>query len=120
MEEILEGLKLATARGESLQQAMQSFYNAGYKKEDIENAARVLQEQQSIAAEMPAYESQQEKLKYPAGKTVQKVSEYAPKPSSKKKIFVIILIVLMLFVLGALAGILLFKEELLGFINKLM
>jgi len=42
-EDILGGLKLAISKGDSLKQAMQSFYNAGYKKEDIENAARTMQ-----------------------------------------------------------------------------
>ncbi|MEK6925886.1 MAG: hypothetical protein AABW50_01265 [Nanoarchaeota archaeon] len=41
--DILGGLKVALSKGHSLQEAMQSFYNAGYKKEDIEEAARLLQ-----------------------------------------------------------------------------
>ena len=43
-EEILGGLKSAIDRGESLQKAMMTFYNAGYKKEEIEEAARFLNE----------------------------------------------------------------------------
>ena len=43
MEQILiEGLKQALARGQSLQQAMESFYYAGYPKEEIEKAARAI------------------------------------------------------------------------------
>ena len=38
--EILGGLKLATSKGESLKDAMMTFYQAGYDKEEIENAAR--------------------------------------------------------------------------------
>jgi ABC-type bacteriocin/lantibiotic exporter with double-glycine peptidase domain len=38
--DILGGLKLAISNGETLEQAMHSFYNAGYKKQDIEEAAR--------------------------------------------------------------------------------
>ena len=45
-EDILGGLKSALTRGYSLEEAMVSFYNAGYKKEDIEDAARELQMQQ--------------------------------------------------------------------------
>jgi hypothetical protein len=41
-QDIIEGLKLAMSRGETLEQAMNSFYNAGYKKQDIENSARQL------------------------------------------------------------------------------
>jgi hypothetical protein len=43
--DIIGGLKIALQRGESLQTAMQSFYNAGYSKEDIEEAARVLKQE---------------------------------------------------------------------------
>ena len=42
-QEILQGLKFALSRRESLQSAMQSFYNAGYEKREIEEAARALQ-----------------------------------------------------------------------------
>lgn len=39
-QDILQGLKLALEKGESLEQAMMSFYLAGYLKKDIEEAAR--------------------------------------------------------------------------------
>ena len=41
-QEILEGIKAALEKGETLKQAMMSFYTAGYKKQDIEDAARAL------------------------------------------------------------------------------
>ena len=41
-EDILGGLKIALSKGQSLESAMQSFYNAGYEKEEIEDAARAL------------------------------------------------------------------------------
>ena len=41
-QEIVEGLRTALARGYPLQVAMMSFFNAGYKKEEIEEAARSL------------------------------------------------------------------------------
>ncbi len=44
-EDILGGLKSALMRGYSLKDAMISFYNAGYSKEDIEESARTLQYQ---------------------------------------------------------------------------
>lgn len=49
--ELVEGLRTALARGESLEEAMYTFYNAGYKKEKIEEAARALvyQEPQRVA-----------------------------------------------------------------------
>lgn len=41
-EDIIRGLEGAMSRGESLEKAMYSFYNAGYRKEDVEEAARAL------------------------------------------------------------------------------
>jgi len=42
-EDILGGLRTALARGQTLRQSMMSFYNAGYLKQEIEEAARALQ-----------------------------------------------------------------------------
>lgn len=42
-EDIIGGLSLAIQKGESLQQAMLTFFNAGYKREEIEEAAKELQ-----------------------------------------------------------------------------
>jgi hypothetical protein len=39
-EEIMGGLISALSRGESLENAMMTFYNAGYKKEEIEDSAK--------------------------------------------------------------------------------
>jgi len=47
-QEILGGLRLVLNRGESLEKAMLSFYNAGYKKEEIEEAAKFLQNPEQI------------------------------------------------------------------------
>jgi hypothetical protein len=41
-ETIVEGIKQAMASGQSLQQAMESFYYAGYPKEEIEKAGRFI------------------------------------------------------------------------------
>ncbi len=45
-QEILSGLRLALERGHSIKDAMMSFYNAGYNREEIEEAAKALQMQQ--------------------------------------------------------------------------
>lgn len=42
-EDILGGLRTALARGQTLRQSMMSFYNSGYLKQEIEEAAKVLQ-----------------------------------------------------------------------------
>ena len=53
-EDILGGLKVALSKGHSLQQAMQSFYNAGYSKEEIEEAVRYLQSNQYSETSQPS------------------------------------------------------------------
>lgn len=47
-QEILGGLISGLSRGQSLQNAMFSMFNAGYKKEEIEEAARILQSQSPV------------------------------------------------------------------------
>lgn len=81
-EDICGGLKLAVSKGESLKQAMITFYNAGYKKEDIESAARELQMQQrgqpiKQISETPKQAKTKLKTnKKPQQKTIQRVSSY--------------------------------------------
>lgn len=47
-QEVFGGLVSAMSRGETLHGAMISLFNAGYKKSDIEDAARVLQSQTPV------------------------------------------------------------------------
>lgn len=67
-QEILWGLRAAINRGESLEKGMLSFYNAGYRKEEIEEAARVIQREENptpIAQEtrlIPAAQNPQSKI----------------------------------------------------------
>jgi len=63
-EEILEGLKSAMLRGETLKQAMISFYNAGYKKQEIEISAKVLLQSQP-QIQKPVQQQQPANQKYP-------------------------------------------------------
>jgi hypothetical protein len=78
---IAEGLKQALARGQSLQQAMESFYYAGYPKENIEAAAREIQgieinqiqKKKVVAKPLVAKKV----------KPVQKVSNYVPQNTKK-------------------------------------
>ncbi len=52
-EDIAEGLRVAIDRGESLEQAMTSFYNSGYEKAEIEEAAKIIQTKSSLFEEKP-------------------------------------------------------------------
>lgn len=103
-EEILGGLKSALERGESLKRAMTTFFNSGYNKSEIEEAARALSEtdlEKRIqpspvipeTPEAPSFSKTPEKLikekkpftlfeKSPE-KTIQKVSRY--EGDSKRK-----------------------------------
>lgn len=53
-EDILGGLKNALERGETLQEAKDSFISAGYSKSDVEEASLILEKVQTKKAEMPA------------------------------------------------------------------
>jgi hypothetical protein len=48
--DIVGGLKIALSKGQSLQDAMQSFYNSGYIKEEIEEAAKALSSEEILKA----------------------------------------------------------------------
>ena len=163
---ILGGLKLALSKGESLKQAMMSFYNAGYKKQKIEEAARALQrenfEQQKIqprpeqikqppakpekpskpkkqipiqkisAYEEPAKIQPKPSIKHKIDtaveqlknfkkpkETPQKISAYEKTQEPKGKLIITLLIFFLLFLLGALVAVFLFRQELVDFFNKL-
>ncbi len=148
-EEILGGLKSALERGESLQRAMMTFFNAGYNKEEIEEAARALSNFKPVANVQPAVpvvvkpaivaqkampaksiqpiqamqkpqkKSFFKKLIQPSvsQKPVQKVSNYGAK---KPNALIPILIALLIFLLGILAVIFLFKNQLMSIFGKIV
>ncbi len=172
-EAILGALKSALARGESLKKAMMTVYNAGYKREEISEAARLINEggsspqtqpiqqvnakqsQQSATAQTLApsgelslepkqlkksakqtqqpqiqqlqtqqppvtqQQVQQPTQQIPAQNVIQKVSGYGQPPTQKSKTMIILLGFLLLFLIGTLVTIFLFKDELLGFFNNL-
>ena len=79
-EDIVAGLKQAISKGESLRQAMMSFYKAGYKKEEIEEAARFLQSEQVQERMTMTYSETQENKK-----PIQNIPKYNP-PSQERQI----------------------------------
>jgi len=110
-EEIIEGLKYALARGESLPKAMMSFYNAGYSKGDIEEAARILQ-----APQLPQIQPSQQQIRQSqipqAPRVTQRVSAYEEKPKGVGKTLILMLVFSLILLLGILVAVFLFKEEL--------
>jgi len=140
--EIVEGLRLALSRGYTLERAMMSFYNAGYKKEDIEGSARELYAHPSHPLSNPHKKTPAE-LKKPIekakplsaiklaaniseavektekveAKKIGQISTYEDKPKSKGKLVIILVIVLILLGLG-ITGII-FYNELMSFFSAL-
>ena len=124
-EEIVEGLKYAVAKGESLPKAMMSFYNAGYLKKDVEEAARALQtpqlpqtqpqqplQQQTQPQQPLQQQTQPQQIPQTPVKVVQKVSAYGERPKSAGKALILMLVFFLILLLGVLVAVFLFKDEL--------
>lgn len=110
-EEIVEGLKYAVAKGESLPKAMMSFYNAGYLKKDVEEAARVLQAPQLPQTQQSTQPAQSGQLQAPV-RVVQKISEYKERPKTVGRALILMLVFFLVLLLGVLVAVFLFKDEL--------
>ncbi|MEX0920924.1 MAG: hypothetical protein WDZ62_01545 [Candidatus Pacearchaeota archaeon] len=110
-EEIIDGLKYAVSKGDTLEKAMMSFFNAGYSKDEIEEAARFLNSPQTPGN----FQSQQATQ----GGVVQRVSQYG-KPSSSGKTVTMILIFLLIFLVGILITVFLFREEISEFLSNIV
>ena len=132
-QEILQGLRTAMSKKESLQSAMQSFYNAGYKREDIEEAARQLQmemfqEQSNLQQtdQKPKEVTEKKPVTFKPLETKPKTQE-KPKPIQKisdydredKDTITIILIIILIVLLGALVAVFIFKKSIVEFLNNL-
>jgi len=144
---ILDGIKQAVSRGQTLQQAMQSFFNAGYTKEEIQESARQFQVEQSrvpvqitqpqkiilpivqkpvsvaknpVLISQPAIQNSPQKFIPP--QTIQRVSNYPTEAPIKKGVSLGIILVLAFFLLllsGILVATLLFKSQIISFFNGL-
>ncbi len=143
--DIVEGLRNALSRGYTLEQAMMSFYNAGYKKEDIEESARALHEHPSQPLShlqkstpkgitkpvtkpipskyhptpQPTPPKVSETKGKPETQGKQIISKYEEKTTTKGKLGIILLIAALFVLLLVLAGIFLFRKELIDFFNSL-
>lgn len=125
-EEIVQGLKMAMLKGETLQQAMQSFYNSGYDRKDIEDAAREVQGLQAKLNQESKVFNQNEKSQVPQKpsqpeqKSSQVVSNYGqPKKDHSKLMLMIIVLTLLVIVGAALAGVYVYKETVMNYITNL-
>ena len=102
-EEIFGGLRSATNRGETLEQAMLTFYNAGYKREEIEEAAKAFQMQRGMLQKAPIEETKELKKEITKPK-VSKISSYeSPKKRDKmKRILLMLILITSIIFIGAL------------------
>lgn len=131
--DIFEGLKLTIAKGKSLKQAMISFYNSGYKKEEIEEAAKALQTQPAVqpVLQIPQIsqpitqpgQPAQPQIQQPIQQaqmppTLQNVSGYG-KTKKPGKTLIIILAGSLVFLIVLVVTIFLLKDTLSGLLNKL-
>ena len=104
-EEIFWGLQTAVDKGETLQQAMMSFYNSCYK--NTFNG-------KEISTEL---KNKKETPKQIVSKYEQKPAGYGIKQSGR--ILIIFLFFILFILLAGLSTILLFKEESLNFLRNL-
>jgi len=91
--EIVSGLRNAIERGESLEKAMQSFANAGYNPQEIQQAAAEAKQDLVVAAQPQATTEQQP--------TKEQTLPIQAKPG-KKKLKITILVIILLLLLGFL------------------
>ena len=142
--DIVEGLRNALSRGYSLEKAMKSFYNAGYKKEEVEDAARVLHEHPSHPMSHPGKPLSKDVKKpvtkplsdesHPAPQTKppevksqksvtkpqkQLISKYEEKTKPKGKLTIILLLAALFVLLLVMIGAILFRKELINFFSNL-
>jgi hypothetical protein len=140
-QEILNGLKLALSKGEPLGTAMNSFYNAGYLREEIEEAARIaqqeiagkniMQEIQPVKTErksiFPSLFQKSEEVSQPQ-KTEQKqipasrqtISDYNEKPvgNPRKTFMLIALVSALTILLGVLIFIIVFRDQITSLLER--
>lgn len=135
-EDLVEGLRLAVEKGSTLREAMMSFFNAGYKREDIEDAARDMQAPQfaqltqapGTKAQKPGVAKPGATKKLPSGQpsqtyytpttvtTTQKVSSY----EAPSRIPLVTLIIILFVLLGALVALFIFRNQFTSLLNNLI
>ena len=116
-EDIVSGLRNAVERGYSIDVAISSFVNSGYKKDEVTEAAAymgvvpVIAPQKAITPQIPAMlntiqETPTETISQQAIEAVQQ----KPKKSKKGIILVVALGIILLALVGVLAYLIFFKK----------
>ncbi|MBM3233345.1 hypothetical protein FJZ18_04230 [Candidatus Pacearchaeota archaeon] len=132
-DEIIAGIKNGLERGESLDQAMQTFINAGYKSVEIREAANSLTggttpivtgAQNTVSASSPSElipqtTSAGQPQTAPANQTnaspanIPSIPSLSKKSAGKDTKKIVLLVVLLLFLIGILIAAILFKDTIL-------
>ncbi len=121
IDDIIGGLKNAIEKGDTLEQAKQSFFNAGYSHDDVEEAARSLHSDSSLVQEpeskpqgpepKPLTAAPKEVIKKPV-ETPPEETQVKEKSSGKWKLIVLISVLVALIILFIF--ILIFKDKIIG------
>ncbi len=112
-DEIAEGIKIAIERGESLEEAIQSFINAGYNPNEVREAANSLTDGAAIPLISEIPENKLSEISSP-----QKNLNEIPKENKKKIIWIILIFILLILILTIIISLVFFKPELTKFINN--
>ena len=122
-EDIIAGLRNALERGFSLEQAVQSFINAGYYPMDVQEAAKVFGSVSNIVSQPTIVQqnnpSENLNTQYPSLqklhiKKLQEIQSPIVKETSHKGMVVILsLLILLVILIGGLIWFILFGQELL-------
>lgn len=137
-EDILGGIEVGSAKGESIESIMMGFYNSGYSREDIEWAAKAFQlnqfkvpgaisQAQHFSSFLgkkddkgsPQKESSSAQVLRSSPYVKQHVSSYDQASQFRERVILIVLVSSLILLLGILVGVFLFKEQLVSFINSL-
>ena len=148
-EELIEALRVSLRKGESLRQGIESLYNAGYEKEDVDQAVQALKTQPIIQPiqpkpiPKPAQPIQKPVLKkvlplkpikvpqrvsayeqpkkiQPIQKPVPQKIQTPPQTGQQNKSTIIVLVIVLFVLLGILVTLFLFKAEIIDFLNRLL
>ncbi len=113
-EAILGGLRIAMTHNFSLKDAMQSFYNSGYDKKEVEEAAQIIfREQQNKPVEVKQVVGKKiiQQKKFQAKPLKPKEIIQPKKPSSKKIGLIILLVGILVILVGGLIFFIMFREK---------
>lgn len=124
--EITAGIKNAISRGYSLEQAKQSFLNAGYNAEDVEDSVKILTLlKPGMNVPFVNYTAQPSINPQPTQSQLQvgmKSLPVMPQIEHKKsgiKVIIVILAIILILLVGVLVASIFFKERVIEFLEQL-